>query len=108
MSNFEAAIDESMGGEILTDAETIGEEVFRIKTGENAINGENRVAYQVGDKEVMVPDRVTFVDHLKSPIIELLIGEGDAQTILTAHQALLVQSPFFDEACSQFSDHTAV
>ncbi|KAF6225003.1 hypothetical protein HO133_010198 [Letharia lupina] len=42
--------------------------------------------------------RVTFVDYLKSPIVTLHIGSGDAATQLTAHQALLVKSPFFADA----------
>ncbi|EGS20345.1 uncharacterized protein CTHT_0021720 [Thermochaetoides thermophila DSM 1495] len=29
---------------------------------------------------------------------------GENKTILTAHQALLVQSPFFAEACAEFTD----
>ncbi|KAL8674795.1 MAG: hypothetical protein Q9168_000776 [Polycauliona sp. 1 TL-2023] len=41
--------------------------------------------------------RVTFVDYLKSPMIELLIGSGDAQTLLMAHKALLTKSPFFTQ-----------
>ncbi|KAL8973665.1 MAG: hypothetical protein Q9197_002092 [Variospora fuerteventurae] len=44
--------------------------------------------------------RLTFVDYLKSPMIELLIGSGDSQTLLMAHKALLIKSPFFTE---QFS-----
>ncbi|KAL8912403.1 MAG: hypothetical protein Q9171_002589 [Xanthocarpia ochracea] len=44
--------------------------------------------------------RVTFVDYLKSPMIELLIGSGDAQTLLMAHKALLTKSPFFTSRLS--------
>ncbi|KAI4274109.1 MAG: hypothetical protein LQ337_004162 [Flavoplaca oasis] len=39
--------------------------------------------------------RVTFIDYLKSPMIELLIGSGAGQTLLMAHKALLTKSPFF-------------
>ena len=46
--------------------------------------------------------------YLKSPIIELLVGQGEEQTLLTAHQALLVKSPFFAEAVAQFSDAATV
>lgn len=45
---------------------------------------------------------------MKSPIIELLIGSKDDQTLLTAHQALLIQSPFFAEALAQFSEDATV
>lgn len=52
--------------------------------------------------------RVTFIDYLKSPIVEIFVGHGDDVTLLTAHQALLTQSPFFQDACAQFSENTAV
>jgi hypothetical protein len=54
------------------------------------------------------PTRVTFTDYLKSPVVELVLGEGDDQTLLTAHQALLVSSPFFEEKCSHFGIDTKV
>ncbi|KAK5129929.1 hypothetical protein LTR08_002689 [Meristemomyces frigidus] len=56
------------------------------------------------DIEPEVPERTTFLDFLRSPIIELVLGSGADSTILNAHQALIVQSPFFAEACAQFSD----
>jgi hypothetical protein len=49
--------------------------------------------------------RPTFLSYLSSPVVTLLVGAGEeSETILTAHQALLVRSPFFKEACSEFSD----
>jgi hypothetical protein len=36
---------------------------------------------------------------LKSPMVELSVGEG---TSLVAHEALLMQSPWFVEACGKF------
>jgi hypothetical protein len=48
------------------------------------------------------PKRVTFLDYLKSPMVELLVGSGESETTLTAHQAFLVQSPYFQEACARF------
>ncbi|MCJ1277321.1 hypothetical protein MMC21_005133 [Puttea exsequens] len=42
--------------------------------------------------------RVTFVDYLKPPIIILIIGSGADETILIAHEALLIHFPFFAEA----------
>lgn len=59
------------------------------------------------DIEPEVPTRTTFLDNLRSPIIELVVGQGEEQTSLFAHQGLLVQSPFFQEAISQFSDPNA-
>ncbi|KAI9049952.1 hypothetical protein LZ554_006099 [Drepanopeziza brunnea f. sp. 'monogermtubi'] len=48
--------------------------------------------------------RTTFIDYLRSPVIGLLVGQGDEQALLTAHQALLVRSPWFADACAKFSD----
>ncbi|KAI0128769.1 hypothetical protein BJ170DRAFT_345234 [Xylariales sp. AK1849] len=53
---------------------------------------------------VDIEPRSTFVDYLTSPVVTLLVGSGESETILTAHQALLVQSPFFAETCASFSD----
>jgi hypothetical protein len=54
------------------------------------------------------PTRVTYIDYLKSPVIGLLVGQGDEQALLTAHQALLTQSPWFADACAKFSDEVSV
>lgn len=54
------------------------------------------------------PARSTFIDYLKSPVINLLVGQGDEHALLTAHQALLVTSPWFAEACARFSDDVSV
>ncbi|EER24029.1 hypothetical protein CPC735_053990 [Coccidioides posadasii C735 delta SOWgp] len=45
-----------------------------------------------------------FLDYLKSPIVELVVGKGDDQTILTAHQGILTSSPYFAELVSQFPE----
>ncbi|KAH6654296.1 hypothetical protein BKA67DRAFT_274554 [Truncatella angustata] len=48
--------------------------------------------------------RPEFIDYLKSPVVTLLVGNSGIETILTAHQALLLQSPYFVEACAAFSN----
>ncbi|KAI1173311.1 hypothetical protein F4777DRAFT_457202 [Nemania sp. FL0916] len=48
--------------------------------------------------------RTTFISYLTSPVITLIVGSAETETILTAHQALLVQSPFFADACAAFAD----
>ncbi|KAK4238994.1 hypothetical protein C8A03DRAFT_14602 [Achaetomium macrosporum] len=48
--------------------------------------------------------RITFAQYLASPVVTLLVGSGEKGTIFTAHQALLVQSPYFAEACAEFAD----
>lgn len=109
MSDFDLAIDDAMGDEIPADVEMVGEEIIQVEIGANVTtNGENGIAFQDDEEEVVIPTRVTFVDHLRSPIVELLVGEGEEQALLTAHQALLVQSSFFEDACSQFSDNALV
>ena len=68
---------------------------------------ENGLPFQEDSPED-VPARVTYIDYLKSPVIGLLVGQGDERTLLTAHQALLVTSPWFADACSKFSDEVSV
>ncbi|KAL8783936.1 MAG: hypothetical protein Q9213_004266 [Squamulea squamosa] len=64
------------------------------------VGGEDTVAEGGAAEEEKPAQRVTFVDYLKSPMIELLIGNGDAQTLLMAHKALLLKSPFFVQKLS--------
>jgi hypothetical protein len=54
------------------------------------------------------PARVTYIEYLKSPVIGLLVGTGNDQALLTAHQALLVQSPWFADTCAKFSNDVSV
>ncbi|KAH9900456.1 hypothetical protein F4778DRAFT_143444 [Xylariomycetidae sp. FL2044] len=53
-----------------------------------------------GDVEARIP----FISYLTSPVVTLLVGSGNEETILTAHQALLLQSPYFADACAAFTD----
>jgi hypothetical protein len=39
---------------------------------------------------------------LTSPIVEIVIGEGDEETVLTAHQTLLVEAPFLADFVNKF------
>ncbi|KAJ1335242.1 speckle-type POZ protein [Microdochium nivale] len=48
--------------------------------------------------------RVTFMTYLSSPIITLIVGQGESATVLSAHQSLLAQSPWFARACNQFTE----
>lgn len=85
----------------------MAEEVVQIETGGTATNGvqeENGLSCQDGEVDEVLPTRITFLNHLRGPIVELLVNEGDNETILTAHQPLLVRSPFFEEACAKFGD----
>ena len=55
-----------------------------------------------------VPERMSFMTYLASPVVTLIVGSGQNETILTAHQSLLTLSPFFREECAQFSDDGSV
>ncbi|KAI1265202.1 hypothetical protein F5Y18DRAFT_417321 [Xylariaceae sp. FL1019] len=48
--------------------------------------------------------RTTFISYLTSPVVTLVVGSAENETVLTAHQALLTQSPFFSDACAAFAD----
>jgi hypothetical protein len=41
-------------------------------------------------------------------VVTLIVGGGDTETILTAHQSLLIKSPFFAETCAEFADDGSV
>ncbi|KAL4916888.1 hypothetical protein BDW62DRAFT_92508 [Aspergillus aurantiobrunneus] len=47
---------------------------------------------------------VHFLDFLTSPIVELVVGSGDKKTALTAHQSLLLESPYLSEQVKTFGD----
>lgn len=61
-----------------------------------------------GPEDAPAAPRVTFIQYLTSPVVTLLVGSGDNETILTAHQSLLTQSPFFAEACAEFANDGSV
>ncbi|KAB2576805.1 hypothetical protein BFW01_g7821 [Lasiodiplodia theobromae] len=65
---------------------------------------DNDEGVEMAEIEPETPKVVKFLDYLKSPIIELVVGRGDNQTLLTVHQALLTKSPFFEEQCARFTD----
>ncbi|KAG6008620.1 hypothetical protein E4U21_004260 [Claviceps maximensis] len=55
-------------------------------------------------EEEQEPARVTFMSYLASPVVTLVVGQDDTQSLLTAHQALLEKSPYFKDICRQFVD----
>jgi hypothetical protein len=48
---------------------------------------------------------VNTFSYLKSPIVKLVIGEGENAVLLYAHQALLARSPFFADAFQHFEEN---
>jgi hypothetical protein len=41
-------------------------------------------------------------------VVTLLVGHGEDRALLTAHEALLTQSPWFAETCAKFSNEITV
>lgn len=52
--------------------------------------------------------RISFLQYLASPIVTLIVGSGDSEQVLTAHQGLLCQSTYFKEQCAEFTDDGSV
>lgn len=106
----ENAADISMGGSEVPVVE-ISAGATSVATGDDieVLEGEdeNGLPFQEENMED-APARVTYIDYLKSPVIGLLVGQGDEQALLTAHQGLLTQSPWFADACAKFSDEVSV
>jgi hypothetical protein len=108
VENFAELIPEDTPADVEMGSEEVLVEIDASGAGgdENGDN-ENGLPFQ---EEAMedVPARVTYIDHLKSPVIGLLVGQGDEQALLTAHQGLLTSSPWFADACAKFSDEVSV
>ncbi|KAK2066705.1 hypothetical protein P8C59_000496 [Phyllachora maydis] len=79
-----------------------GESVAREGTATAADGSE--LPFAEDGPEDPAPPRVSFVNYLATPIVTLLLGSGESETILMAHQGLLVRSPFFAEAVGEFAD----
>ncbi|OQE13891.1 hypothetical protein PENFLA_c042G01950 [Penicillium flavigenum] len=43
-----------------------------------------------------------FLDFLTSPIVEIIVGKGDDETVMTAHQSLLMEAPLLAEFVNNF------
>ncbi|UPX20972.1 uncharacterized protein EKO05_0011178 [Ascochyta rabiei] len=53
--------------------------------------------------EPETPKLVLFADLMKSAIVEVLVGSGEATTTYSAHEAVLVKSPEFAKQVGQFA-----
>jgi len=47
---------------------------------------------------------LTHNSYLTSPIVEIIVGQGENETTLTAHQTLLLESPSLAETINKFSE----
>ncbi|KAJ5365030.1 hypothetical protein N7517_007916 [Penicillium concentricum] len=43
-----------------------------------------------------------FLDFLTSPIVEIIVGKGEDETVMTAHQSLLMEAPLLAEFVTTF------
>jgi hypothetical protein len=110
MADSGELFNEGLAEEPAADIEMGGDEIaVEIDAVLDAANGdaENGLPFQ---EEAMedIPVRTTYIDYLKSPVIGLLVGQGDEQALLTAHQGLLTRSPWFADACAKFDDSVSV
>lgn len=78
--------------------------------GATAVAGDETVvpADDAAEQDAAPEPKATFISHLMSPVVTLIVGHNGSESILTAHQSLLAQSPFFQEACAQFADDGSV
>jgi hypothetical protein len=73
---------------------------------QNGNENANDTEFPFADSEIAEP-RITFANYLMSPIVTMIVGSGD-QSILTAHQGLLTQSPYFKDICDTFVEDGSV
>ncbi|EMF13909.1 uncharacterized protein SEPMUDRAFT_149041 [Sphaerulina musiva SO2202] len=90
-------------GEIMVEDDTAVDETMGMAENVETVVDETAPG-GLEDIEPTIPPRTTFLDYMRSPIVELIIGSGNTQSTLYAHQGLLESSPFFAEACAHFSD----
>ncbi|KAJ6103248.1 hypothetical protein N7486_005675 [Penicillium sp. IBT 16267x] len=68
---------------------------------------------EVASEDITLPDAqaespkkkntdLRFLDFLTSPIVEIIVGQGENETVLTAHQSLLLESPLLSGFVSKF------
>lgn len=94
------------GGDVEMDEAQEAIETTEQEVSKAPIEGADDVA--VTQDEAAVPDAPPgFITYLSSPIVTLLTGQG-GQTVLSAHQALLVKSPYFATICQSIVDDGSV
>lgn len=92
------------GGDVEMTEEPAASEQGQDGEGAPSHRGETEPVEEVKEEQ----DHQSFVTYLASPMVTLVIGEGQEQTLLTAHQALLAKSPYFEAACQGFVDDGSV
>jgi hypothetical protein len=88
-----ADLDPSQVAETADDVDMGGEDEEAGDLGEEGADAE--VAELEETQTTAVNPRTIFLDYLRSPIAQLAIGSGDEATTISAHRAILEQSPYF-------------
>ncbi|KAF2996686.1 hypothetical protein E8E13_004673 [Curvularia kusanoi] len=70
---------------------------------ENAAGAEAGEETALTQLEPETPKLVMFADLMKSPIVEVLVGSGDAKTTYSAHEAVILKSPEFAKQVESFA-----
>lgn len=52
--------------------------------------------------------QLTLSSFLTSPIVEIIVGQGENETALTAHQTLILESPFLNKFVNKFEQSAPV
>jgi hypothetical protein len=62
----------------------------------------NTVAQAIGEIHSPQVAQLTVSSILTSPMVDIIVGQGENKTTLKAHQTLLLESPFMNEFISKF------
>ncbi|KUJ19125.1 uncharacterized protein LY89DRAFT_683060, partial [Mollisia scopiformis] len=108
-ANYDDLIPDDDAGDVEMGTEAVVEIESSVAPSTGLVDEEgNGLPFEEeGTMDEARPARVTYIDYLKSPVIGLLVGQGDEQALLMAHQMLLESSPWFKDACSKFSDEVS-
>lgn len=107
MADSEDTVQIAESGEADVEMGT-GEEVQEIEDDNAEGEGAgDETAEPNGDGPATNPQTI-FLEYLKSPIVQLVVGAGDEETTLTAHKAILTKSPYFENLLDSASDDDLV
>ena len=73
-----------------------------------AAANDSELPFAEGGPEDPPKPRIGYLQYLASPIVTLLVGGGDNEHVLAAHQALLTQSTWFAQQCAEFTNDGSV
>jgi hypothetical protein len=101
MADYDGSLEVGESGEVDVVMGT-AEEAQEVE--EDDAEGDGEETLPANSATTAADPQTVFLEYLKSPIVQLNIGAGDEETTLSAHKAILQQSPWFDEKLSELSD----